>query len=211
MLNNPGEGSKAAQQRYLWALIKPHFLFNSLNVIAALCRIDSEKARKLILDLYAYLRYIFDFCPPFKFLPFAVELELIQAYVRIEKARFPNKLEVHYELDNTDGLMLPPYVLQPLVENAIRHGIRKTERAGTVVLCVNNEPGRFVIRVEDDGVGITGEHREEILKGTWKSRAGIGIANINRRLQELYGTTLDIQSSPGKGTVVTVFIPKNKT
>jgi sensor histidine kinase YesM len=97
-----------------------------------------------------------------------------------------------------------------LVDNAIRHGIRKAERAGTVILRVNNEPGRFVIRVEDDGAGMTGARREEILKGTCKPSTGIGIVDINRYLKELYGKTLDIKSNPGKGTAVTVVIPKKK-
>lgn len=202
--------SKASQIAFLQAQIKPHFLYNALNVVAALCRLDAEKARELILDLSSYLHHTFDFKNLSPFIPFEDELEFIYAYVNIEMARFMDKLKVEYDLDDTDELYLPPLIIQPLVENAIRHGIRKSEHNGTVVLRVRNKEDHFVIQVEDDGAGMSGDRLEKNLSGRWEQGTGIGIYNINRRLLEIYGKGLDINSRPGEGTVVTVIIPKSE-
>ena len=202
--------AKAHQIAFLQAQIKPHFLYNSLNVIATLCRLDGEKARELILDLSSYLHHTFDFNNLSPYIPFEDELEFIQAYVSIERARFMDKIQVEYDLDDTDELYLPPLILQPLVENAIRHGIRKSVEGGTVVLRVRNTKQHFVIQVEDDGVGMTGEQLEKILSGRWEPGTGIGIANINQRLLEMYGSSLEIKSRPGAGTTVIMVIPKSK-
>ena len=96
------------------AQIKPHFLYNALNAIAYICRIDAERARELVLDLSSYLRHSFDFRNLAKYITFDEELEFIQAYVKIEQARFEDKLKVEYELENTGELKLPPLILQPL-------------------------------------------------------------------------------------------------
>ncbi|MDD2619785.1 MAG: ATP-binding protein, partial [Syntrophomonadaceae bacterium] len=145
-----------------------------------------------------------------RYIPFEDELEFIQAYVSIEKARFRDKLRVEYELEDTGDLRLPPLILQPLVENAIRHGLRKSVQGGTIVLRVKNEKERFVIQVEDNGAGMTGEQLDKIMAGKWEYGTGVGIANINRRLLEMYGTGLDIKSIPGEGTTVTMVIPREK-
>ncbi|MDD3024249.1 MAG: histidine kinase, partial [Syntrophomonadaceae bacterium] len=202
--------SKAHEIAFLQAQIKPHFLNNVLNVIAALCRLDAEKARELILNLSSYLQHTFAFNNLSRYIPFEDELEFIQAYVSIEKARFRDKLRVEYELEDTGDLRLPPLILQPLVENAIRHGLRKSVQGGTIVLRVKNEKERFVIQVEDNGAGMTGEQLDKIMAGKWEYGTGVGIANINRRLLEMYGTGLDIKSIPGEGTTVTMVIPREK-
>lgn len=200
--------AKIHQMAFLQAQIKPHFLYNSLNVIATLCRLDPEKAHELILDLSSYLQHTFDFNNLSPFIPFDEELEFIQAYIRIEKARFREGFQVEYDLDNTDDLQLPPLIIQPLVENAIRHGIRKSEHNGTVVLRVRKKAEQFIIQVQDDGAGMSGDRLETILTGKCEPGAGIGIYNINQRLMEIYGKGLDINSRPGEGTIVTVVIPK---
>ncbi len=204
------EVSIANESAFLQAQIKPHFLYNSLNIIVALCRIDACRARELILDLSSYLRHTFDFKNLAKYITFDEELEYIQAYVRIEQARFRDKLEVKYELDDTEELRLPPLILQPLVENAIRHGIRKSDGGGMVALRVKNLADCFIIEVEDDGAGMTENQIKKVVSGNPAAGSGVGLANIQRRLQTLYGTRLSIESRPGEGTKITVIFPKRK-
>jgi sensor histidine kinase YesM len=204
------ETSISNESAFLQAQIKPHFLYNALNVIATLCRLDAEKARELLLDLSNYMRHSFDFKNLEKYIAFEEELEFIQAYVRIEQARFKDKLKVEYELEDTEELRLPPLILQPLVENAIRHGIRKSDGGGTVALRVKNLAESFLIEVEDDGAGMTEEQREKIMSENGAISVGVGLVNIQRRLRRLYGTQLAIHSQPGKGTKVTIILPKGK-
>lgn len=210
LFKNAEESSLSNESAFLQAQIKPHFLYNALNVIAALCRMDAGKARELILDLSSYLHHSFDFRNLTKYITFDEELEFIQAYVRIEQARFKDKLKVEYELEDTEELRLPPLILQPLVENAIRHGIRKSDGGGTVTLRVKNSADCFIIEIEDDGAGMTEEQLEKIMPESRAGGSGVGLANIQRRLQMLYGTQLAIQSHEGEGTKITLILPKRK-
>lgn len=210
LYKNAEEVSIANESAFLQAQIKPHFLYNSLNIIATLCRIDAERARELILDLSSYLHHTFDFRNLAKYITFDDELEFIKAYLRIEQARFRDKFKVAYELNDTDGLRLPPLILQPLVENAIRHGIRKTDSGGTVALRVKSLEDCFIIEVEDDGAGMTEEQINKVMSGNPAAGSGVGLVNIQRRLQTLYGTQFSIQSRPGEGTKITVVFPKER-
>lgn len=200
------QASISNESAFLQAQIKPHFLYNALNVIAVLCRVDSEKARDLVLDLSSYMRHSFDFKNLTKYVTFEEELEFVRAYIRIEQARFKDRLNVLYEIDDTEGLRLPPLLLQPLVENAIRHGIRKSETGRTVILRVKNQNECYRFEVEDDGAGMTSDKLETIM--TQQESGGVGLANIQKRLKMLYGTQLLIESRQGAGTKVTVTLPK---
>lgn len=202
------EISISNESAFLQAQIKPHFLYNALNVIAVLCKVDSEKARELILDLSNYMRHSFDFKNLDRYVAFEEEIEFIQAYVRIEQARFKDRLNVIYEIDNIEGLRLPPLLLQPLVENAIRHGIRKSETGQTVVIRVKNIHEHYLIEIEDDGAGMAPEQLERILQG--QGSDGVGLANIQKRLKMLYGTQLLIKSRQRIGTKITMTLPKKK-
>jgi PAS domain S-box-containing protein len=204
------ETSLSNESAFLQAQIKPHFLFNALNVIAALCRIDTEKARMLILDLSDYLRHNFDFSNLTKYVSFDEELDYIKTYVRIEQARFPDKIKVEFELDHTEELRVPPLMLQPLVENAIRHGIRKSDKSGLIVLRVINLESCYLIEVEDDGAGMTQEQVDRILTESASAGSGVGLANIRKRLRMIYGTSLLIESAVGKGTTISLILPKRK-
>lgn len=208
LFENAERTSRVHEIAFLKAQIKPHFLYNALNVIAALCLIEPKKARELILDLSNYLRYTFTANSNEDYISFEEELEFIEAYVRIQKARFRDKLKVKYEIEDISELMLPPLVLQPLVENAIRHGIRKKEQGGSVVIRVENKKDCFVISIEDDGIGITKEELEKIENANFEKGKGIGVVNIKLRLKELYGTDLVIKSEYGQGTLVSFNIPK---
>ena len=196
------------ESAFLQAQIKPHFLFNALNIIAVLCKLEPDKARALILDLASYMRHSFDFKNLENYISLEEELEFIKAYVRIEEARFKNSLNVVYELENSEGLMLPPLLLQPLVENAIRHGIRKSAAGKTVTLRVTNNPEFYLIEVEDDGAGMSPEKLEMIRNG--KEKGGVGLANIQKRLRIMYAAQLIIESDEKTGTKVTIKLPKRK-
>lgn len=194
------ESSRVNEMAFLQAQIKPHFLYNSLNVIAALCRLDAEKARSLLLDLSSYLHHTFSQKKLTQLVPFEEELAYIMAYVNIEQARFRDKVTMEYDIENTDGLILPPLILQPLVENAIRHGIRKSDKAGKVILHIRRVVNDFIITVEDNGVGMSLEQLQTVGRG-------VGLTNIERRLQMHYGTQLKIESKLGQGTKVMIKIP----
>jgi len=198
------------ESAFLQAQIKPHFLYNALNVIAVMCKVNAGKARELILDLSSYLHHSFDFGNRAKYISFDEELEFIQAYVRIEQARFGDKLKMEYELEDTEELRLPPLILQPLVENAVRHGIRKSAGGGTVVLRVKALAGCFVIEIEDDGAGMTPEQLEKIQSEGKAADHGVGLANIQQRLRMLYGTQLTIKSRVGVGTKIILTLPKER-
>lgn len=196
------------ESAFLQAQIRPHFLYNALNVIEALCYLDSRMAGELIQDLSKFLRHSFDFRNLKQYIDFEEELEFIQAYVKIEQARFRNKLNVTYDLEGTEGLKLPPLLLQPLVENAIQHGIRSLGSSGTVVIRVRELEHAYEINVEDDGIGMTEDRIQGALTKELGDRQSVGLANIQKRLKMFYGTELTIESAVGEGTRVTVVLPK---
>lgn len=195
---------------FLQAQIRPHFLYNALNVIESLCYIDAAKAAETTVELSKFLRHSFDFRNLETTISFNRELEFIKAYVSIEQTRFTDKLKVEYEFDDTEGLRLPPLLLQPLIENAIRHGIRKRIGPGTVTIRVKDQPGMYRIEVEDDGIGMSEEQLEEALSPDIKPEDGVGLSNIQRRLKMFYGTELKLESEPGKGTRATILLPKRR-
>lgn len=202
------ENAYSKEMAFLHAQIRPHFLYNTLNVIINLCRIDPEKARELLLDFSDFLRYSFDFSEAQKLVCLQDELEYVQAYVRIEEARFKNKLQVIYEMDETAALKIPPLILQPLVENAVIHGVKKRKGTGRIVLRVEEDNDVFRVEVEDNGVGMTREQIDAMLSDKRPKGRGVGIANINKRLHKYYGQGLNIESVPEQGTLVYFKVPK---
>lgn len=205
------EKAQTAEIAYLQAQIKPHFLYNALNVISTLCRLDPGYAEELTLDLSKYLHYTFEFKNLSKFISFSSELEFIETYVKIEKARFVNEFEVVYDLCDTSQLTVPPLSIQPLVENAIRHGIRKKEQFGTVTLRVREENNRYLIEILDDGAGIEPEKLEKLRRGDREENDGVGLINVKQRIESIYKTNFVISSEVGVGTAIAFNIPKNNT
>lgn len=192
---------------FLQAQIKPHFIFNSLSVIAALTSETPQKAKELLYDLTDYLRGSFRFNNYNGMVPLSEELETVKAYISIEKARFQDKLEVEYDIDESIDLLVPMLTIQPIVENAVRHGLFSKPEGGHVSLKVYSEGTNVVIRVEDNGGGIPQNTLDEILSDKASYR-GVGVKNINRRLILFYGKGLEIRSQEGKGTTVLLKIPK---
>lgn len=199
-----------AEIRRLQAQINPHFLFNSLNTIAAFCRTAPAQARELLLDLSLYMRRNLDLSRGL--IPLTEEVEQIRSYLAIEQARFGSRIQSEIVLDpGCEEWLIPPLIIQPLVENGVKHGILGREAQGLVRLSARVDAGHLRVVVEDDGVGMEPHVIHDILSpGDMNSLAGgIGARNCNHRLTHLYGPDygLSILSLPGKGTQVSLRIP----
>ncbi len=193
---------------FMSAQMKPHFLYNALTTIAERCETDAKEAGRLIISLSKYLRRTLDYDNLSGIVPLKKELELVHAYTSIEIARFAD-IEVAFALpEPLPAVHLPPLTLQPLVENAIKHGLRKRKGGGRVTVSAASHGDSMVFCVEDDGIGIP----EDVLKGLVTEPRGrsIGLYNINARLMRLYGKGLDISSQSGTGTRVSFEIPYRK-
>lgn len=197
---------KEAEIAFLRAQIKPHFLYNALNSISALCDIDPKRAADIIDDLAHYLRSRFDFGNLEKFVPLKKELDYINSYIKVEKARFGERLQVEYQINDGLDLWIPPLILQPIVENAVKHGLQDRLSGGLVTIVVRQTGADAEIRVSDNGKGIGQEKVDRIMEGTG-GELGVGLTNVNARLKKLYGKGLTIVSEHGKGTTVTIMIP----
>src|SRR5450631_3305380 len=195
-----------ARMEALQNQINPHFLFNTLNSISSLVRFDPDMARDVIFKLATILRRLLNSSEAFA--PLREEFEFIDNYLDIEVVRFGrDKLRVVKDLDPSSlDVVVPSMLLQPLVENSIKHGLGPKVEGGSIYLRSRVVDARLIIEVEDDGVGMGGAQLEE--SSSW-SGMGIGMANISERLQVLYGDTarMTIDSHEGKGTLVRIRLP----
>ena len=195
-----------ARMEALQNQINPHFLFNTLNSISSLVRFDPETAREVIFKLATILRRLLSTGEAFS--PLREEFEFIDNYLDIEVVRFGrDKLHVVKELDPASlDVIVPSMLLQPLVENSIKHGLATKVEGGSIYLRSRVSDSKLIIEVEDDGVGMGAAPLST--SGTW-SGMGIGMANISERLQVLYGDTarMTIDSQEGKGTLVRIRLP----
>ncbi|MCL5671747.1 MAG: histidine kinase, partial [Acidobacteria bacterium] len=184
--------------------INPHFLFNTLNTVSSLIRLDPDTARKVLVKLSNILRRRLK--TQTHYAPLRQELDFIADYLDIEVVRFGNdKLRVVEEIDPAAlDVIVPTMILQPLVENAIRHGIGPKIEGGTITLRATSRNGRIAIQVSDDGLGIPKSRLPEIYA------SGIGIMNVQERLKVLYGHefSMKVESEPGKGTSVRIELPE---
>lgn len=200
------KSAKDAEIAFLRSQIKPHFLYNALNSIAALCMDEPQKAENLIVQLSEYLRNSFAFKKLDSLITIEKELELLNAYLIIEKVRFGARLNVEYDIDEGLNIFIPPLILEPLVENAVRHGLMSTLQGGTVRIKINKTNNGVRFCVEDDGKGINKAKVEEILHSNVEGK-GVGLWNINQRLKLLYGKGIEFDSREGAGTRVSFHIP----
>ena len=195
-----------ARMEALQNQINPHFLFNTLNSISSLVRFDPDMAREMIFKLATILRRLLSSSEAF--VPLREEFEFVDNYLDIEVVRFGrDKLRVVKELDPASlDVVVPSMLLQPLVENSIKHGLGPKVEGGSIYLRSRLSGTRLIIEVEDDGVGMGGPQLEE--SSSW-SGMGIGMANISERLQVLYGGTarMTIDSHEGKGTLIRIRLP----
>ncbi|WP_165972397.1 hybrid sensor histidine kinase/response regulator [Paenibacillus piri] len=189
---------------FLQAQVQPHFLFNTLNSIAALSEIDAERMRRLLSVFGKYLRASFDFRNSERLVPLEQELNLVQAYLFIEQERFNERLHVQWEVpERLLSTPVPPLSIQTLVENGVRHGIMKRNRGGTVRIAAEDRGDYVEIQVSDDGVGFDEKILNQVLQDQSETSDGIGLRNTNRRLRQIYGSGLDIVSITDLGTKIT--------
>ena len=197
-----------AEVRALRAQISPHFVYNSLTAIASFVRTDPERARELLLEFADFTRYSFRRHGDFTTL--AEELRSIERYLVLEKARFGDRLEVRLRVaPEVLSVALPFLSLQPLVENAVRHGIEGKADQGHVSITAEDAGEEALIHIEDDGVGEDPERVRRSLAGD-ASMDSIGLGNVDVRLRTVFGDDygLVVETAPGAGTKVTVRIPK---
>jgi signal transduction histidine kinase len=206
-MKRSAEEAVRSEMAFLQAQIKPHFLFNALNTIISLSLEEPETAHDLLLYLSRYLRGSFDFKNKERLVPLRKELDLAEAYLRIERARFGDRLGIRFEIDGNAECLLPPLTIQPLVENAVRHGVTKKEEGGTVTIAIRIEGDDAILSVEDDGAGMSEKADVMLARESDNTNGGVGLRNIHQRLLRLYGRGLEIESSSGAGTVVTFRIP----
>ncbi|OGO79154.1 MAG: ECF transporter S component [Clostridiales bacterium GWB2_37_7] len=180
-----------AELKALQAQINPHFLFNALNTIISFLRTSPNEARELIVNLSTYLRYNIEEISTL--VDISKELQQVKAYVEIEKARFGDKLNVTYDIDERIQIKIPSLIIQPLVENSIKHGILKGSGYGNVRIEIKkNDSNEVIISIEDDGKGISQAYIDTIYAGTVKENK-IGMSNVHSRLLHIYGTGLKIE------------------
>ncbi|MBS4210576.1 ATP-binding protein [Bacillus sp. FJAT-50079] len=191
---------------WLQAQIQPHFLFNTLNSIIALSEIDLDKMSNLLNELSEFLRNKFQFQYINELVPIKDELNIVRSYLNIEQVRFGDRLEVVWETDVYNDVNIPFLTIQPLVENAIRHGIMRRISGGKIVIKVSVQGGYAKISVEDDGVGMDEAQLQSLLERKSGRRMGVGLINTNQRLKRHFGTGLEIKSTPDLGTVVSFIV-----
>ena len=202
--------AKLAQARLeaLRRQINPHFLFNTLNTISTQSLTNPERSRFLIGELSGMLRRLFD--DPREIIPLKQELEFVDDYLNIEQARYGSRLQIQKEIHpDTEDALIPTMVLQPLVENAVNHGIAPSPKGGQVEITTTPQDGGVIIRVRDDGVGL--ENSRDFAEDIGETRLGEGggMKNVEERLRTIYGNDyrLTIKNRPGGGTEVEVFVP----
>ena len=183
-----------AEIKALQAQINPHFLFNALNTIVSFIRINPEAARQLIVNLSTYLRYNIEEVSTV--VDIQRELEQVKAYVEIEKARFGDKLSIGYYIDENINIKIPSLIIQPLVENSIKHGILKGSGFGNVAITIQKHDANQVkVTIEDDGIGIPQNVIDSLNQDAVKENK-IGLSNVHNRLKYIYGAGLTIERLP---------------
>lgn len=183
------------------AQITPHFLFNTLNTIIGLSYQDEKKTREALSYLAIYFRAKLDFQKQQSLVPLYDEIELVQAYLAIEKLRFGDQLMVHYDIDEAVQTLIPAMTIQPLVENAIQHGLSRKIDGATFWLSIREEEGFVIIQIEDNGIGISKEKQEQLLH---KESQRFGFKNPFEKLKLIKNSSFELHSEEGKGTRICI-------
>jgi two-component system LytT family sensor kinase len=190
------------------AQISPHFLYNALNTIAALVRKDHERTEELLVDLADFTRHTFR---SGMFTTLAEELRNVDRYLAIESAQYGERLSFRLKADpQVLSVVVPTLVVQPLVENAVKHGLAPKPGGGTVTVLAEDAGTTAVLSVEDDGVGMDAERLFRDLRDAHRDGTHVGIGNINQRMKSVFGEeyALMVETAPGAGMKVIVRVPK---
>jgi two-component system LytT family sensor kinase len=197
-----------AEIKALRAQISPHFIYNALNTISSLIRTDPEEARELLQEFADFTRYSFRTSGMFTSL--ADELRNIDRYLTIERARFGGRLEVRLKIaPEVLSVVVPFLIIQPLVENAVQHGLANKPSGGMVTVTAQDYGAEALISVEDDGIGMDPARLAD-LRNSHRTGAHVGLGNINARMRQLFGDeyALMVETAPGAGMKVTLRVPK---
>lgn len=181
--------------------IAPHFIYNTLTSIQVLCEKNPKEAKETVENFSRYLRGNLESLTEKEAIPFQRELEHTQYYLAIEKKRFGSRVRVEYDIGERD-FVLPCLSLQPVVENAVKHGICKKENGGTIRIMTRREGRNVYLTVADDGVGFDAK---KVLK---KSENHVGLKNVENRLESMCGGHMEMISTVGAGTQVTMILPQ---
>ncbi|MCK6079726.1 histidine kinase [Microbacterium sp. EYE_5] len=199
-----------ADLRALRQQISPHFIYNALTAIASFITTDPPRARELVLEFADFTRY--SFRRQGEFTTLAEELRSIHSYLELERARFGDRLTVTLRISpETLATVIPFLSVQPLVENAVRHGLEPGEGGGTILLASEDAATHTEITVEDDGAGMDPDELHALLTRTGDA-GGVGLRNVDTRLRQLYGAEggLVVETNRGAGTLVRMRIPKSQ-
>ena len=183
--------------------IQPHFMYNALTSIAMMCQIDPDTAQEATVTFADYLRGNMDSLKQTKPVPFETELEHLKKYLYIEKLRFADLLNIEYDIQTT-GFYLPLLSIQPLVENAVKHGVGMKEDGGTVKISTRETDDAYEVIIEDDGVGFDVNEQKD------DGRSHVGMENTKKRLHDMCGAQVVITSVIGEGTTARVILPKEE-
>lgn len=181
--------------------IQPHFLYNVISSIMAICMNSADKAIEALADFSDYLRSNLDSLQSEKMIPFSKEFHHVESYLRLEQLRFPDKLEVEYDIEVED-FMIPTLAIQPLVENAVKHGIGQKEEGGVVRLITRELGDHILVIVEDTGVGFNLQKKRD------DGRSHLGLENVRRRISMMSKGEMNIATVAGEGTTISLKIPK---
>lgn len=190
---------EAQKNALMLSQINPHFIYNTLSTIAAMCDSSPQQAKYLTIDFSQYLRRNINSLNSDALIPFDQEMEHVACYLKIEKARFRERLNVIYSIGCKE-FNIPPLTVQPLVENAVKHGITKKAEGGTIKICTYDENENYIIEIIDDGVGFDTECAE----------LHVGIANVRSRIAAMCKGEVTVKSTIGVGTRVRIEIPQKK-
>lgn len=193
---------------FFHAQIIPHFLYNTLNTIIGLSYKDAKKTREALQHLAIYFRAKLNFYRRDEMIHLSKELELVESYTEIEKMRYGDRIHINFNIDDTINISIPPLTLQPLVENAIEHGLLKNNGGGRLCISVRRVTKGIEIVIEDNGVGMEEEKRVKLLTG---ENEGIGFTNAVKRLKLIKNMTFTLESEIGKGTKIIIILPGEKS
>ena len=195
---------KDAEVKIMMSQIQPHFVYNTLSSISTLITIDPHKAQNALDEFTDYIRMNFSTLTQTKLVSFSDELRHVKTYVDLEKLRFNNRLNVIYDI-NVLNFEVPPLTVQPMVENAIKHGILKKVEGGTVIVRSYKEDDAYIVVISDDGVGFNMNDVD------FKGNKHIGLNNVRHRIHSMCDGDIIFESEPGKGTTVTItFYKQNR-
>lgn len=208
LMKKSAEEGLEKEFQYFYSQISPHFLYNTLNTIIGLSYTDTGKVREALNNLSVYFRGKLDLHRIKGLVNLSSELEMVNAYLEIEKLRYGERLELEYDIEEDLHAMIPPLTLQPIIENAVKHGISVKPGGGKIKISAKKEDENLIkIVIEDKGVGMSEEKRQEILYGNNKR---IGLKNVVEKIKIVKGSSFELETEIGKGTRVQILIPEAK-